>query len=320
GSIETAENLIRPVAATLRIVAEAVTADPAFFKTEASRNLLHSALISAEQLDGLYVSFEDGYHRVVTRIDADRRRAWTGVPAEANWHSSHVDEFSSGPSRRRYRTFFDTWPHEIGGFDEASDFDVRKLPHYSRAKETAALAIADPSINPDTGFPVMSLGYPVIRTGAYLGFVGANITLDKLSQFLRSHQVSPNSLTLIVDEVDRIIAHPIPEKSVRKVGDKLALRTLTESDDAGIRAALQARGDGVRGTFRFVEPASGEEMIASMVPFPASFQRPWRVVTVTPMDDFVGPLNATNRIIVFLICFLIGFELVFIHHLARVVA
>src|SRR6185503_18354679 len=116
GSIETAENLIRPVAATLRIVAEAVTADPAFFKTEASRNLLHSALISAEQLDGLYVSFEDGYHRVVTRIDADRRRAWTGVPAEANWHSSHVDEFSSGPSRRRYRTFFDTWPHEIGGF------------------------------------------------------------------------------------------------------------------------------------------------------------------------------------------------------------
>ncbi|MFI5002497.1 MAG: hypothetical protein ACHQK9_21645, partial [Reyranellales bacterium] len=80
-AIGMGENFFEPVAATIRLVAEFATAHPGFFRTEESRNTLYAALISASQIDAVYTSFEDGYHRVVTRMDADRRRTDPRIPA-----------------------------------------------------------------------------------------------------------------------------------------------------------------------------------------------------------------------------------------------
>ena len=83
-SIEEVENLFEPVAATLRLLAALATQDPDFFKKSQSRDLLYQALTSARQIDAVYVSFEDGFHRVVTRIDDDRRRSDPKIPRSAN--------------------------------------------------------------------------------------------------------------------------------------------------------------------------------------------------------------------------------------------
>ena len=40
-------------------------------------------------------------HRVVTRMDDDRRRSDPKVPAIANWHSAYIDSFSGSPRRVR---------------------------------------------------------------------------------------------------------------------------------------------------------------------------------------------------------------------------
>src|SRR5208282_6555127 len=103
-------------------------ADPQYFRTEQSNDLLYRALTSAADIDAVYVSFEDGYHRVVTRIDDDRRRSDPTIPATANWHSSYIDDFSAGKDRARHRTFFDTWPHEVGRYDTPTTLDIRTLP------------------------------------------------------------------------------------------------------------------------------------------------------------------------------------------------
>ena len=100
-AIDSAQHLIQPVASTLRRLAEVAAADPAVFKTAQSRELLYGALTSAEQIDAISVSFEDGYHRVVPRMDDNRRRSDPRIPQSANWHSSYLDDFSAGPNRRR---------------------------------------------------------------------------------------------------------------------------------------------------------------------------------------------------------------------------
>ena len=115
-TVESAQNLVEPVASTLRLLAEVAARDPAFFRTEQSRDLLYRALTSADQIDAIYTSFEDGYHRVVTRIDDSRRRSDPRIPPGAHWHSSYIDAFSAGPGRSRHRTFFDTWPHVVGQY------------------------------------------------------------------------------------------------------------------------------------------------------------------------------------------------------------
>src|SRR5262249_21347415 len=159
---------------TLRLIAEVVAADPAVFRTERSRELLYRALTSAEQIDALYVSFEDGYHRVFTRMDDKRRRSDPRIPKTANWHSSYIDAFSACKNRLRHRTFFDTWPHEVGEYAVETKVDIRTLPHYQIAKATGSLAATGLSINPDTGQPVLSLGFPVLRGETFIGFAGAN--------------------------------------------------------------------------------------------------------------------------------------------------
>jgi adenylate cyclase len=76
--------MIHGVAGTLRVISEVAAADPGFFRTEKSRDVLYRAVTSAAEIDAAYVSFEDGYHRVVTRIDDDRRRSDPKIPATAN--------------------------------------------------------------------------------------------------------------------------------------------------------------------------------------------------------------------------------------------
>ena len=63
----------------------------------------------------------------------------------------------------------------------------------------------------------------------------------------------------------------------------------------------------------FRSPASGEDLIAAFANFPDGFGQPWQVITLTPIDDFVGTLKATNRLIMVVIMILTMIELFFIY-------
>lgn len=316
-TIDSAQSLIQPVASTLRLLAEVVADDPTVFRTEQSRELLYRALTSADQIDAIYVSFEDGYHRVVTRMDESRRRSDPKIPRNANWHSSYIDDFSAGKNRRRHRTFFDTWPHVVGEYAVDTTVDIRTLPHYKGAKATGALAVTELSINPDTGAPVLSLGYPILRDGTFIGFAGANITVDVLSRFLDRRRASPHSTTTIIERGGAIIAYPDIAKQVRIVDGKLAVARVADIDDDDLREAYRRHAQFMGDDFTFRSPATGHQLAASFDRFPEGFPRPWETVILTPTDDFVGALKAANRHTVVVIAVLTVLELVLIYGLSR---
>jgi hypothetical protein len=145
--VERTQDLIENTESPLRFLAELASADPGYFRTEQSNDLLYRALTSGAYIDAAYVSFEDGYHRVVTRIDEDRRRADPKIPATANWHASYIDAITYALSRVRHRKFFDIWPNQVGKYDVGTDTDIRRLPGYQSAKTTRTLAVTEPSIN-----------------------------------------------------------------------------------------------------------------------------------------------------------------------------
>jgi adenylate cyclase len=316
-TIESAQNLIEPVASTLRLLAGVVASDPLLFKTEKSRELLYRALTSGDQIDAIYVSFEDGYHRVVTRMDDSRRRSDPKIPRNANWHSSYIDDFSAGTNRRRHRTFFDTWPHVVGEYEVETAVDIRTLPHYKGAKATGGLSVTEISINPDTGYPVLSLGFPILRSGQFIGFAGANITVDILSRFLGRHRASPHSTTAIVERGGTIIAYPEIAKQVRIVGGRLAVARVADIADDDLREAYRRRAQLIGDSLMFRSAVTGQELTASFDRFPADFPRPWETVILTPTDDFIGPLKAANRKTVAVIAVLIVLELILIYALSR---
>jgi class 3 adenylate cyclase/ABC-type nitrate/sulfonate/bicarbonate transport system substrate-binding protein len=314
--VDRTHDLIESTESPLRFIAEVAAADPQYFRTEQSNDLLYRALTSAAHIDAVYASFEDGYHRVVTRIDEDRRRSDPRIPAAANWHASYIDAVTGGLSRIRHRKFFDVWPHLVGQYDVPTDLDIPNLPGYQEAKTTRTLAVTAPSINPDTGFPILFVRVPIYRGADFLGCATANITMDVLSRFLDKHRASAHSTTLIANRDNgQIIAFPDKQKSVRIENGALSIATLADIDDPDVREAYrrhQTEGD----NFVFRSPATGEDVIAAFANFPDGFGQPWQVITLTPIDDFVGTLKATNRLMMIIIIVLTCIELFFIYFAA----
>ena len=194
---EMSENLLQPVAEAVRLMAGAEETTPGFFRSDESSNFLYDALISAPQIDAVYASFENGFHRVVTRVDDDRRRSDARIPANAKWHMSFIDDFSAGADRKRHRTFYETWPTPLGGYSiGAANNDLRKtLPQYQLVRQSHAFVVTDPFINPDTGHPVIAVGYPVMVQDNFVGVASAHITFRGLSELLTHQKASPNSIT-----------------------------------------------------------------------------------------------------------------------------
>ena len=312
--VERTQDLIENTESPLRFLVDLAVADPGYFRTEQSNDLLYRALTSGAYIDAAYVSFEDGYHRVVTRIDEDRRRADPRIPATANWHASYVDAITFALSRVRHRKFFDIWPNQVGKYDVGTDIDIRTLPGYQSAKTTHTLAVTEPSINPDTGFPIISLRIPIFRGVEFLGCASANITVDVLSRFLDRNRASARSTTFVADRNNgKIIAFPDKQKGVRIENGKLKIATLADIDDPDVREAHRQRVRTGNDRFVFQSPTNGEDLIAAFASFPSGFGQPWQVVTLTPIDDFVGTLKATNRLMMVIIIGLTMVELFFIY-------
>jgi len=239
-SIENAQSMIHGVAATARVLAEVGAADPAFFRTEQSRQILFQSLTSAEEIDATFVSFEDGYHRAVTRIDDNRRRSDPKIPQNANWHMNFIDNFSAGEKRSRHRTFYDVWDHIVGAYEVPTTTDYRTTSGYPEAKQTGTLAVTEPQINVDTGSPIINLRVPIFHDGTFVGTAGASITLDVLSRFLATHRASVHSKTIIADAVNgKIITLSEKEKGVRLADGKIELARLENVDDGDVRQAYQ---------------------------------------------------------------------------------
>jgi class 3 adenylate cyclase/ABC-type nitrate/sulfonate/bicarbonate transport system substrate-binding protein len=313
-SVERTQDLIDNTESSLRFLAEVAANDPGYFRTEQSRDLLYRALTSAAHIDGVHVSFEDGYDRVVTRIDEDRRRADPRIPASANWHSSNIDAITYALMRMRHRTFFDIWPHVVGQYNAGTDTDMRTLPGYQSAKTTHTLVVTEPSINPDSGSPIISVRIPIFRGVEFLGCASANITMDILSRFLDKQRASAGSTTFVADRNNgKIIAFPDKQKAVRIENGALKIATLADIDDPVVREALQRHVGTGADRFVFQSLENGEDFVATFANFPGGFGQPWQVITLTPIDDFVGTLKKTNRLMMVVIVVLTMVELLFIY-------
>ena len=298
--ISSVYSYINPVISNLETISGVASFNPHTFKQEESRDILYKSVNALAQVDALYVSYNDGYHRVVTRIDEDRRQKNPKILNNASWHSSFVDEFALGESRRRHRTFFDVWPHIIQSFDESTNLDMRSTAQYKMASQKMSAVITEPQINPDTGYPVISVAVPMVTAQKkgldkeVLGIVGANVTIRALSEFVRSNQVSINSEIVIADAEGKVFAHRDFSKVTSTKNGVINFATLIDIDDRYIREANFEHLRRRNSNFMF-NTSSGEKLYVSFVNFPGSSNLPWRLIIVSPVRDFVGKLNDTAR-------------------------
>jgi len=171
-------------------------------------------------------------------------------------------------------------------------------------------------INPDTGYPIISLGYPIHVDSRFVGVASANITLTAMSRFLDTHKVSPNSITVIAHRLGDVIAHPVEAEGLRHDGGQIRLTTLTQLDEPQVVEAVHRRAARL-GRDRFTFESQGQEYIAAFSAFPVDFGKDWEVLVVTPTDDFVSGLKRTNRQLLWMMLGLALVESVLIYFMAK---
>ena len=114
------------------------------------------------------------------------------------------------------------------------------MPGYAAAKQSEALVVTDPAINPDTGYPIIYVRVPITHNGEFIGCATANLTFDVLSQFLANHLASRNSTTIIADPTDgRIVAASDRKKGVQMIDGHLQIARLENVADEDAREAYR---------------------------------------------------------------------------------
>jgi len=187
------------------------------------------------------------------------------------------------------------------------------LAGYQAAKTTQTLAVTEPSVNPDTGFPIISLRVPIFHGVEFLGCASANITVDVLSRFSRQASGQRRKHHLRRRPQHRQ-DHSVSDKQkgVRIENGKIKVATLADIDHLEVREAHRQHTLKGADSFVFQSPTNGEDLIAAFANFPGGFGQPWQVITLTPIDDFVGTLKKTNRLMMVVIIGLTMVELFFI--------
>ena len=140
------------------------------------------------------------------------------------------------------------------------------------------------------------------------GAAGENFQLAKTSG------PSANSITLITDPLDNIIAYPVAGKSVRS-RSYVELANVSDLDQPQIVQAVRLHKTSGLDRFRF--ETDDKEYVALFSKIPDIFFMQWEVIVVAPLDDFVGALKQTNRKLIWLMAALVVLESAMIYAMAR---
>jgi adenylate cyclase len=333
---QTADNLVAlldPIADSLLALSKQVRDKPDLFETGGFNDTMLLHLENNPNLVSIFTASGRGSFHQVQRMRENMVIANRVAPANAKYNIWEVDR--SGPAfdipkaakpasapnnaaaprtdPARVDSVFSVYD---GGdtllerYVVPNNYDPRERPFYkglmakygrlSDGDRRRFVLIDEPYISTSTKRPTINVSTPVVVNGDIRGMVGESFELDAISSFLKSIQISKNSVTYIVDAAGGILVATGPDADHEIENNALVKQTLLESKLSAVRLAAQQYNASKESRFEFHDPVSGDDYLAQFNEFPNSFKKDWRVLTLAPVSDFLEGLNAINkRLIIF---------------------
>ena len=179
--------------------------------------------------------------------------------------------------------------------ENVNDYDPRKRPYYSLAKNEKGRVWTPPYIFFNEGMPGITCAAPVYaKDGSLRGVVTVDFGLEILSDFVRDLHVSPHSVVFLYTSDEEVLAHPSLHLVAREgQGTQGALVTRKNVDDPLMRAFFDAPSRSASERFGF--DFDGSRWIGSARAFPIDKKLSWYVAAAAPEKDFTGPLDRITR-------------------------
>jgi len=294
-TVNSVTDLINPIRSVVQVATALASTEPHFFEHSTAIAYMDAMLNQSTDIDSVYVAFADGSFRMSLRVRPGTRIRDYAPDAAATLAHRWLDRRGTGEAVDKY-VFFDAQRLDRGAYDAPAVYDPRLRPWFQEAVAAGGqTTISDPYVYATTGRVGFTIAVPFYASGSLAGVVAADVTLDSLSQFLASRTVSKGSLTMILDQQQRIVTHPDPAQTTRKENGKLTRSTIKQLSSDVPAFALTNRPPNSTGLFTFVHPGDQQTYMAMVSALPASLGKPWDVVIVAPLSDFSGKWHARNR-------------------------
>ncbi len=312
------EALVDPIASLVRVNARLASENPEFFRQDQALASMMEVLRHSASISSVYYGFADGSYRMALRVPTNMVVHSKSPPPKTLFANRWIDRRAKLPAE--VYTFLDDQGKPIGTSTAPTSYDPRVRPWYKDAVEKKGLITSNPYIYATTGLPGITVAMPFTNAkGEVLGVVAIDILIDSISAFFKSRPVSAHSVSLIVDRDGQIVAHSDPAQVMKRdqTGALTRMR-INELKDPLPALAFGERGAHPSNQFNFIH--KGEEYVAMFSPFPPEFGKPWDVVIVSPLDDFTGEADRTNRMLLMLGLVAIGVQVLIIYALSRRIA
>jgi len=184
--------------------------------------------------------------------------------------------------------------------NDRDDYDPRKRPWYTRAKNTKDIVWTDPYIFFTSEKPGITVASPVLSaSGDLSGVVGVDIEIAEISQFLSQLRIGERGSGIILNHNGDVIAHPDPELLMTPSSQGgLRLVNIAELDDPVAQAAFGHLAHSEEIALKQETSASfkiyDEAYVATLTPT-ISKRLPWTIGVYAPEADFTNSIRSNRR-------------------------
>ena len=266
------------------------------------------------QLYGLFIGYGDGgFFQVVNFRDVGATTLQRlNAPSGVRYGIRKIRRVS--PDRRiQTWTFLDMERNRLGPHIETeASYDPRVRPWYKSASKQDGVSMTSAYIFASLKAPGITAS--IRMAGDTQAVLAADITLSRLSSFLREQKVGKSGVVFIHNDRGELIAFPDAGRTVKTVVlDGTPTLRPVKVPELGIPAlaeAIRQTADATQNRSLFT--VAGREYIASVAPLTDSFGADKRVAIVVPVDDFLGPIaeHRTRSLIFSLIPLLLAVPLI----------
>jgi signal transduction histidine kinase/ActR/RegA family two-component response regulator len=191
---------------------------------------------------------------------------------------------------------------------EQGEFEPRNEPWYTVPKDTQKPAWGT-VYNWETNPEILSVpaGYPVFnKAGQFIGSMGIDLNLAKVSDFLRDLKIGQTGKAFIMERSGTLVATSAPEKPFRMNGESAERVLATDSQDANIKqSALYLKQNlpdlaQLQQSRFFSVDVNGQRQYLKVLPWKDDLGLDWLVVLLIPESDFMAQIHANNRLTILL--------------------
>lgn len=196
----------------------------------------------------------------------------------------------------------------------AGKYDPRTRPWYKTAVEASRPTWGEVYFDFDTKLPALTASQPVYSsTKELVGVCGVDLLLsEQFQQFLADLQIGKTGIAFIMTRKGELVASSTKTPIMTGEGKNAKLILAQDSQSPVIQATasyLQTQAGGLGKIDQLQQlnfPFQQQQQLIAAMPFTNSGGLDWVIVVVVPEQDFMGEINANNRITILLCILALG--------------